>query len=451
MKRIFAVLLVLVTVLAMSSPVLAAPTKNVGINVLFSGPATDAMLAELGMFGRISAEMVELNAVTLKADLADLDAIRALPFVVAANPDAERSGVPVDMVSVEDFSDGLNTWNLDAINATEFRQGRVTGFDGSGVYVAVLDTGLQDTWRAVFPQERIAVQYAKSFAGGGGEFGAVSEQPNKWEHDQNGHGTHVTSTIIGYSLNGTNINGVAPMATIIPVKVLNQNGSGWSSVIAQGITYVADLKKGPLAGSPVVINMSLGGSALDAVEKAAIDYALDAGVLIVASAGNSGTRGMGYPGAYAPVISVAASGWVGQWYSSNWWVGLNVPDPTVPENFFIADFSSRALPGQDLDVTAPGAAVVGPYKLNSGNTLTYYYLSGTSMASPHVAGIVALMAQKNPELTNPAAEMILEGTAIPMPAGCRNIKANLTAWTQVCWEADATGAGLTTVDAALSQ
>jgi len=236
MKRIFAVLLVLVTVLAMSSPVLAAPTKNVGINVLFSGPATDAMLAELGMFGRISAEMVELNAVTLKADLADLDAIRALPFVVAANPDAERSGVPVDMVSVEDFSDGLNTWNLDAINATEFRQGRVTGFDGSGVYVAVLDTGLQDTWRAVFPQERIAVQYAKSFAGGGGEFGAVSEQPNKWEHDQNGHGTHVTSTIIGYSLNGTNINGVAPMATIIPVKVLNQNGSGWSSVICPAVS-----------------------------------------------------------------------------------------------------------------------------------------------------------------------------------------------------------------------
>ena len=94
--------------------------------------------------------------------------------------------------------------------------------------------------------------------------GNVSEQPNKWEHDQNSHGTHVTSTILGYNLSGTPVNGVAPMATVIPVKVLNQNGSGWSSVIARGITYVADLKAGPLAGSPVVINMSLGGSELDA-------------------------------------------------------------------------------------------------------------------------------------------------------------------------------------------
>ena len=99
-----------------------------------------------------------------------------------------------------------------------------------------------------------------AFGGGGGENGNVSSQPNKWEHDQNSHGTHVTSTILGYSLRGTPINGVAPMATVIPVKVLNQNGSGWSSVIARGIVYVADLKAGPLAGSPVVINMSLGGS-----------------------------------------------------------------------------------------------------------------------------------------------------------------------------------------------
>ena len=143
--------------------------------------------------------------------------------------------------------------------------------------------------------------------------GNVSEQPNKWEHDQNSHGTHVTSTILGYNLRGAPVNGVAPLATVIPVKVLNQNGSGWSSVVARGITYVGDLKAGPLAEYPVVINMSLGGPSLDAMEKAAIDYAISQGVIIVASAGNEGTAGMGYPGAYAPVISVAASGWIGEW------------------------------------------------------------------------------------------------------------------------------------------
>ena len=76
------------------------------------------------------------------------------------------------------------------------------------------------------------------------------------------------------------------MATVIPVKVLNQNGSGWSSMVAAGIEYVGDLKAGPLAGYPVVINMSLGGPELDAVEQAAIDYAISQGVIIVASAGN---------------------------------------------------------------------------------------------------------------------------------------------------------------------
>lgn len=450
MKRVLFVLVVLAMVASLGfQPAQAAPTKNLGINVVLSQAPDDAMRAELSKFGKINGEMPELKALTMRADLADLPAIRALPFVLSANPDAERQGVPIDLVQATDFSDGRSTWNLDAINATEFPYYRATEFDGSGVYIAVLDTGLQDTWRAVFPEERIAVEYAKSFGGGGGERGNVSEQPNKWEHDQNGHGTHVTSTILGYQIGTAAVNGVAPMVKIIPVKVLNQNGSGWSSVIARGITYVADLKNGPLADYPVVINMSLGGSALDAVEKAAIDYAIASGVLIVASAGNSGEAGMGYPGAYEPVISVAASGWRGQWTSGGWWLG-NVADPTDPNHFFIADFSSRALEGQDLDVTAPGVAIVGPYKLNSGNTQTYYYLSGTSMASPHVAGIVALMAQKYPALNNAMAEQALEASAIYMAPGCKNAYTPYGQIVDYCWGANATGAGLATVDAALA-
>jgi subtilisin family serine protease len=296
------------------------------------------------------------------------------------------------------------------------------------------------------------VEYAKCFGGGGGEVGFVSSQPNKWEHDQNSHGTHVTSTILGYSLGVTPVNGVAPMATVIPVKVLNQNGSGWSSVVARGIMYVADLKAGPLAGSPVVINMSLGGPSLDAMEQAAIDYAIEKGVIIVASAGNRGAAGMGYPGAYAPVISVAASGWVGEWYPgyrSNWWYAINDPDPNNIAYYYITDFSSRAKPGQDLDVAAPGSWVLGPYQVNSGQ-LSYYYLGGTSMASPHVAGIVALMAQKYPALTADDAETILENSAIDLGAGCRYVYQPDGTRPQICWGTDAIGAGLATADAALN-
>ena len=449
--------LALLTVLAVPS-LSAAPDRMVGINVQLNTDATPAILADLGAHGRVRDVLVSIDCVTLQARESELAAIRALPYVQAANPDAERKGSPVDTVGATNFSGGINTWDLDAVDVTDLVAGpdRTIGYDGSGVYVAVLDTGLLDSWRQYFPQERIATQFARAFSGGGGEVGNVSEPPNQWEHDQNSHGTHVTSSILGYSLNGTPINGVAPRATVIPVKVLKQSGFGWSSMIARGIVHVADLKNsGALGASPVVINMSLGGPVLDAVEKAAIDYAVGSGVVIVAAAGNEGNQGMGYPGAYEPVISVAASGWNGQWRPGadgnpgNWWNADNVPDPTSAADFHIAGFSSREKPGQDLDVAAPGSWVVGPYQTQSGQR-SYFYLSGTSMASPHVAGIAALMLQKNATLGATGVEAILEASAVPLPQGCAPLMQPGGAIVTTCWDVDATGSGLATASAALA-
>jgi len=449
MKKIFVYVAVLVLLASTFSVVQAAP-KYIGINVVLNTDITDSILTELGTKGRVQDVVYEIDALTMRVTVSALAEIQALPYVAAAAPDAERNAGPVDTVEAEDFSDGLSTWDLDAINVTDYGfDNRQLEYDGTDVYVAVLDTGLVDNWRQYFPEERIAEEYAKSFGGGGGEHGNVSEQPNKWEHDQNSHGTHVTSTILGYYTGAYAVNGAAPMATIIPVKVLNQNGSGWSSVIARGIVYVADLKAGPLADYPVIINMSLGGPALEAMEQDALDYAIEQGVIVVASAGNEGLAGMGYPGAYEPVISVAASGWIGEWYpngSRSWWY-QNVADPTKPEDFYIADFSSRQLAGQDLDVAAPGSWVLGPYQVNG--QVSYYYLGGTSMASPHVAGIVALMAQKNPALTAEEAESLLESAAIYLAPGSRTILGPSGTFEVVEWGADATGAGLITADAVL--
>lgn len=454
MKVRFSLAAALAAVAVVTSLSLGAAGRQIGINVLLHTDVTDALVADLSQYGRVGNRLISIDAVTMSIEPSQLETIRALPYVAAANPDAERQGAPVDTVGVSDFAGGRSTWDNDAINVTQFGTAvRQVPYDGSGVYVAVLDTGLLDSWRQYFPQERIATQFAKAFGGGGGFNGVVSEPNNKWEHDQNSHGTHVTSTVLGYSLRGTPINGVAPRATVIPVKVLNQNGSGWSSVIARGMVYIADLKNsGALGGAPVVINMSLGGSVLDAVEKAAIDYAVGSGVIVVASAGNRGAAGMGFPGAYAPVISVAAAGWNRQWApvgNNGWWTNRDVPESAGAEEFYIASFSSRQKAGQDLDVTGPGAWIVGPYQVNSGQT-SYFFLSGTSMSAPHVAGIAALMLQKNPSLTQGLVESLMEGAAKPMGAGCATVGLPGGASRNVCWGADATGAGFLTADAALA-
>ena len=438
-----------------SSPAdLASSNATVGINILLKGPASPAQLAELGKYGTVQKKMIELNAIIMSAKASQLPTIQALPFVEAANFDAERAGPPTDAVPVTDFTGGFGTWNLDAVNVAEAAPGRrVVTQDGSGVYVAMIDSGLLDSWRQYFPQERIASQYATSFAGGGQDQGNVSDQPNKWEHDQNSHGTQTTSEVIGFNIGGTFITGVAPKATIIPVKVLNQNGKGWSSVVAQGIVYVANLKSGPLAGNPIVINMSLVGPNPDALELAAIRYAEGKGVIIVASAGNGGPTGaMGFPGAFPEVISVAALGDIHEWTpDNNWWLTHNTADPTNPAEYYVADFSGLRTGTQDLDVAAPGSWVVGPYQLQSGR-IDFFFLGGTSQAAPHVTGIVALMLQKNGGLLASQVEQILESTAIQIPYVNQQVAPGpgLAPVTLPSWDQNRSGAGLVTADAALA-
>jgi subtilisin family serine protease len=424
--------------------------QTIGVNVLLKSKPTNTLLADLGKYGAVRDVVPEINAVTMQIKSAQLSTIRALSYVAAANPDQKRSNGPEPAAAETNFDGGFSTWNLDAINVTSApgANHRSVPYDGSGVYVAVLDTGLLKTWRTYFIENRIATQYAISFGGGGGDNGNVSTQPNKWQEDQNSHGTHVTSTILGYRFGTANINGVAPNSTVIPVKVLNQNGSGWSSVIARGIVYVANLKATTLGTAPVVINMSLGGPVGDAMEKAALDYAISKGVIIAAAAGNDGTAGMDFPGAYAEVISAASAGWIGEWTDPNWWFAIDVADPSRASDFYISDFSGREKAGQQLDVSAPGSWVLGPYQVNG--QISYYFLGGTSMATPHVSGTAALLLQKNPTLTQSTVENLLKTTAFNFGTGCRSVHQPSGAVTNECWGADATGSGLIQSDAALA-
>jgi hypothetical protein len=197
-------------------------------------------------------------------------------------------------------------------------------YDGSGVWVAVLDTGFYPNWRDYFVESDILTQYARAFVAANG-----NQNANQWDVGSDPHGMATAATITGYRfVDDTNEGGwgvgyatgaagtywvprVAPGAKVIPVKVCEPVGC-FGSAINAGVDYVTSLKKAN-PSRPIVINESLGGPRLDAVEKAAIDAAIKAGVVMVASAGNEGAAGMGFPGAYEPVISTGAGGWVDQW------------------------------------------------------------------------------------------------------------------------------------------
>ncbi|MBN1330915.1 MAG: S8 family serine peptidase [Candidatus Heimdallarchaeota archaeon] len=308
--------------------------------------------------------------------------------------------------------------------------------DGEGVYIAVLDTGLLPNWQSFFPEDRIATEYGKGFSYDAWwdddlqqvVFSDLKDDRGFLTEWASGHGTHVTSTILGFNFYDTYwIEGIAPKATIIPVLCLDAwvvptptgyytTSGGSSEMIAAAIYYIADLAKN-LDGR-VIISMSLGGPAEFPLVEEAINYAIARNVIIVAAAGNRGNQ-LDWPGAYSQVISVAAGGWTEMVYRG--WTAdvpeqLNVPD-VFGNNYqvYLETFSGRpnADLGQkhkDLDVMCIGAWVVGPYKgtYSSNENWGYYYVRGTSMATPHVSAIAALILELYPKFNQKDMEHILK-------------------------------------------
>jgi subtilisin family serine protease len=266
---------------------------------------------------------------------------------------------------------GTNEWNVNAINAPE---SWARGYTGAGAVVAVVDTGVD--WDHPDLVSQIWVN-ADEIAGNGvdddrngfiddirgWDFSSGDNNPD----DGNGHGTHVAGTIAADN-NGFGATGIAPDAQIMPVRVLANNGSGTSSGVAAGIRYAVQ-------NGADIINLSLGGG-YSSVILAAIQYALQSNVLVVAAAGNESAATPGYPAAFsaslANVLSVGA-------YSS---AGA------------IASFSNDVGTSGAVQVDAPGVSVYSTY-MGGG----YARLSGTSMATPHVAGLAALALSANPNLT----------------------------------------------------
>lgn len=202
-------------------------------------------------------------------------------------------------------------------------------------------------------------------------------EPDKAPADDVGHGTHVAGII---SANVNNSEGIAGMmwgGKILPVKALDKSGSGTTYSVAQGIIWATD-------HGAKVINMSLGNYADAQFLHEAIKYAFERDVVLIAATGNDNTERPGFPAAYPEVLSVSATDY----------------------NLQKASFSNY---GDYIDVMAPGESIASTYPDNQ-----YAALSGTSMASPHVAALAALIRSVNPELKNTEVMDIIRKNVIDL-------------------------------------
>ena len=207
-------------------------------------------------------------------------------------------------------------------------------------------------------------------------FNATS--PRRGPIDDHGHGTMTLGIIAAGANNGVGVAGVGWNAKAMPVKVLASDGSGYDADIAEGIDWA-------VAHGAKVINMSLGGPGNDPVLGAAVQRAIDAGIVVVAASGNDGNAVPSYPAAYPGVIAVGAT----------------------DETGTLTDFSNY---GSHVDIAAPGRNILstGPRSLTPSGWLPYWYCTGTSCSSPIVAGVAALVKNKWPTLSPAQVEQRLK-------------------------------------------
>lgn len=250
------------------------------------------------------------------------------------------------------------------------------------IVIAVIDTGI-DTEHEDLNQGKVI-----------GWMDFVNGEPDPY--DDNGHGTHVASIAAGEGEANPALAGVAPRAALVGVKVLNAAGSGTASDVISGINWVVANKA---AFGIEVVNLSLGTSGCSSGTDSlslAVDNAVSSGLVVVVAAGNSGPQSctIGSPAAAQGAITVGAMADVGEL------------------GFRLAEFSSRGptLDGRmKPDVVSAGVAINAA---RAGTETGYVVLSGTSMASPFVAGTVALMLEENPLLMPSQIKAILAGTAV---------------------------------------
>ncbi|MCJ8011402.1 S8 family peptidase [Paenibacillus sp. KQZ6P-2] len=250
-------------------------------------------------------------------------------------------------------------WNLPAI---ETNQAWDLSKGSSDVIVGVVDTGVDLNHPDLHGQLLTGYNVIN---------------PDSAPLDDVGHGTHVSGIIGALVNNNEGVAGISWYNKMLPVKVLDKSGSGTTYAVAEGIIWATD-------NGAKVINMSLGNYADSQFLHDAVKYAYDRDVVLVSASGNDNTERPGYPAAYPEVLAVAAT----------------------DSNMKRASYSNF---GDYIDVAAPGTNIASTFPGNQ-----YAALSGTSMASPHVAAMAALIRSANPGLSNKQIMEIMRSSTIDL-------------------------------------
>lgn len=256
--------------------------------------------------------------------------------------------------------------NIEAPKAWDITQGE------SDVVIAIVDTGIDLDHPDL--EDKLVAGYNAV---------APAQTPN----DDNSHGTHCAGISAGITNNGQGIAGLAVGCKLMPIKVMTAEGRGSTAAIADGITWAVD-------HGADVISLSLGGPGGGQAMADAVKYAIDKNVVVTAAMGNNGTNQMSYPAAYPGVIAVGAS---------------DTQDKTARFSQY-GRWISVVAPGVDILSTTPNHDNYLNTSYPDKITKNYSLMSGTSMATPYVAGLLGLMRSKYPQMDPAALKVKLEQT-----------------------------------------
>ena len=347
----------------------------------------------------LSATPATVSANNL-SNLQGFDTRFGFGLVNAAAAVASAQGTPT-FPDVPDL--GGDDWGRDLIKAPEVW---AKGLTGDGIVVAVIDSGvdynhpdlLGNIWSNAGETGVDAAGRNKASNGADDDGNGFVDDFRGWDFvnndndpmDDNNHGTHI-SGLVAAKRDGVGITGTAPTAKIMPLKILNRTGVGKIRDEINAINYAA-------ANGARVINVSLGGQQLNNDELSVIRAAEARGAIVISAAGNDASPQVDYPARFANEVGVAVG--------------------AVSRNGLFADFSNRAGAEVLNYFVAPGG---NGGRADSGDIystvplsqpgIPYRYFAGTSMAVPHVAGVIALMFQANPNLTPAQIKSILAETA----------------------------------------